>query len=1149
MTEHYNIRNQLWEGGIAVQFEEFPDYDFHVVMENGIVRWFVTIDLGELTPVTEEEDSFHFGLRWNTENRDYEVPTWSFFQRPEELYWLLHYGEFQGTTSLEAGYFNFRAYFREVAGDSGRLAIIGPDQYQELTGDDDVFRALFSLSRPSSVFDLIASSGSITTTVALYASYTSRLENIGTTPQFVYDTSAQFASTYTIEYHYIPTEVFTEQMDVVDFNNIREATIAGSQNSFYNALGGSDFVWLPDIENSSMPGLTWEYGRLFQAGDGDDTVFGGNGNDNIHGGLGADSLSGGLGRDVFVFWEASESELGDHISDLNFGLEQTLRLDDAEFLGASNLDHLRFFTSDGRDYFFVGSSQFTGGGSPELAYFWDQSDALKPLTIITLDEDGDGVSDGTVSISGLYILQQNDDGDYYGVSAPGEVLYLDFYNPARAQSVANGSWDRLGDQSDFANDLVVQLDLTLRTQDIFLNSDVPILVTSRLPDPETLANSTTVRFASTVTLNDAGQFAYVRDNGYLLGQAYDNLFPDRFNQDRAEEVGIFYDRPITIVRNGQETVISLSNQEIAELIAHEAGHSYGLWHIDPASFNASNNRHIMDYREVAGDIETYTAAAEYLAYGLSDNGAEAFSVFDHSNVYHLLRYTLGFSDEQIDADLGISPGSYDRSWVPNSAIYVITGLELLTSVVIAVGPESEHGGSGEFNIIGEPIVVGVDGTVSIEIPAFASFQILGYTGEGLSAPDTVLGSADGDSAETHFSIASLPTNASLYALESDGSTGLALAPVSLAANNSAGGMLLGTTIGEVIVGTQFVDTIFGLDGADLLTGGLGNDMLDGGSNVDTAIVTGNRTSYTLTQTSTGVWQVVGADGTDTLTNIEYLQFDDETVRLLPGEGISVSFDSSDPSTYQSAMEGIRDFDGNDLGGDGAWVWIGASDINGDGDVDQVLVNREIGRFATVGTAEDGLVYFDDHGWAGETRVAGIYIDPLVASGEVVAGSDFDSQRRFQNDLQIGNIAEVLGAGDYDGDGLQEVYFALTDGTAYLHAYMHADGNIRYANYQTEEQVIEFLQSNGFGEETYGDWFGTGSGQEEPPGTDKPEGPFDPVSDPERGDKDSSTPELNISGGGRGGGFIIDQPGAVLPGELVLAGQSFLEQYLQAEFYG
>lgn len=36
--------------------------------------------------------------------------------------------------------------------------------------------------------------------------------------------------------------------------------------------------------------------------------------------------------------------------------------------------------------------------------------------------------------------------------------------------------------------------------------------------------------------------------------------------------------------------------------------------------------------------------------------------------------------------------------------------------------------------------------------------------------------------------------------------------------------------------------------------------------------------------------------------------------------------------------------------------------------------------------------------------------------------------------------------------------------------MHADGNIRYANYQSEQEVIDYLTANGFGAETWNDWF-------------------------------------------------------------------------------
>ena len=50
--------------------------------------------------------------------------------------------------------------------------------------------------------------------------------------------------------------------------------------------------------------------------------------------------------------------------------------------------------------------------------------------------------------------------------------------------------------------------------------------------------------------------------------------------------------------------------------------------------------------------------------------------------------------------------------------------------------------------------------------------------------------------------------------------------------------------------------------------------------------------------------------------------------------------------------------------------------------------------------------------------------------------------------------------DFDSDGIREVYWKTSDGTAYLRALMHADGNIRYANYQSESQMSEYLTNNG-----------------------------------------------------------------------------------------
>ena len=465
--------------------------------------------------------------------------------------------------------------------------------------------------------------------------------------------------------------------------------------------------------------------------------------------------------------------------------------------------------------------------------------------------------------------------------------------------------------------------------------------------------------------------------------------------------------------------------------------------------------------------------------GSSVNAGQTFTVTfapgeTTKNFYH---YTNGDSTDEIDENYTLE-------------LFSVTNAEMAggVSLLRASGIALDDDGAGD-NIALAGHATGrmelVDGTVDIQFevrlsrPA-ANAVTVNYTtanGSAIAGQDftAVSGSLTFQPGETVkiVTVKALPDQV----LEGNEDFFLTVTPVTVgvgpAGLNIAGtiidlqGDVVGTPNDDVLIGSPRGESLTGLAGVDSLRGNAGNDSIDGGSNVDTALVSGNRSAYTVTQTSTGVFSVTGPDGTDTLTNVEYLQFADQKIRLYPGTGTSVDFSAS-PSTYMAA---IRDFDGNDVGAAADWKRIGSADVNGDGDLDQIFVNRTNGRFAEVATAPDGKVYFSDHGWAGETRVVGIYIDPLVQAGQVQAGGPNDSQRRFQNDLNIDNIKGVLGAGDYDHDGLQEVYFALTDGTAFLHAYMHADGNIRYANYQSQQQVIDFLTQNGWASSTYDGWFG------------------------------------------------------------------------------
>ena len=171
------------------------------------------------------------------------------------------------------------------------------------------------------------------------------------------------------------------------------------------------------------------------------------------------------------------------------------------------------------------------------------------------------------------------------------------------------------------------------------------------------------------------------------------------------------------------------------------------------------------------------------------------------------------------------------------------------------------------------------------------------------------------------------------------------------------------------------------------------------------------------------------------------------------------------NTYN--LNEISDFDGNLHGGlleaKNDYKYQGALDVNADGDIEAVFTNRLSGRWVTAEIDETtGKPRYNENGEGGITRIVGIYNDPLVLTGEVEKGSDHDSQKRFMNDLINDNL-NLKASSDFDGDGFQEVYWKTNDGSAYLRALMHADGNIQYANYQNESQMKEYLITSGYDE--------------------------------------------------------------------------------------
>lgn len=157
---------------------------------------------------------------------------------------------------------------------------------------------------------------------------------------------------------------------------------------------------------------------------------------------------------------------------------------------------------------------------------------------------------------------------------------------------------------------------------------------------------------------------------------------------------------------------------------------------------------------------------------------------------------------------------------------------------------------------------------------------------------------------------------------------------------------------DFLIGGSGNDTLDGGSGDDVLYGGTGNDRMIGGSGDDTAVFSGARSDYLITEMPGGNGQYVvehlngGADGMNLVEGIENFQFTDGTYGL---DDMVASNPQTDATlTYDITIEtGLTDTDGSELlssvtvagvpegasfnagtdNGDGSWT-LGADDLSG-----------------------------------------------------------------------------------------------------------------------------------------------------------------------------------------------------------------------------
>lgn len=126
----------------------------------------------------------------------------------------------------------------------------------------------------------------------------------------------------------------------------------------------------------------------------------------------------------------------------------------------------------------------------------------------------------------------------------------------------------------------------------------------------------------------------------------------------------------------------------------------------------------------------------------------------------------------------------------------------------------------------------------------------------------------------------------LVKIDVDGPTGgsAGFETIATLTNVSVGSLVasnLGGFLPVTVLGSAGADVLTGTIGTDSISGLAGNDTIDGGAGTDTALYSTSRVTFTLAKTGNGftLTDNTGANGTDTLQNIERLKFSDAGIAL------------------------------------------------------------------------------------------------------------------------------------------------------------------------------------------------------------------------------------------------------------------------------
>jgi Ca2+-binding RTX toxin-like protein len=259
-------------------------------------------------------------------------------------------------------------------------------------------------------------------------------------------------------------------------------------------------------------------------------------------------------------------------------------------------------------------------------------------------------------------------------------------------------------------------------------------------------------------------------------------------------------------------------------------------------------------------------------------------------------------------------------------------------------------------------------------------------------------------------------------------------------------LIYGTGDDDTITGSAQRDEIYGGDGADTLNGAggndylfgsLGNDTINGGTGADTAAFFIDSVDADWQRNADGSWTVTSVEGVETLTNTEYLEFNDATIHLaraaqtFTGDGTSDLILRNSAGTLSAWFLNGPAISGAGMGSISAdWSHQGSGDFNGDGRAD-ILWRHDNGNVALWqmnGAAVTGFgVSSVSNDWViesvgdfnGDTRSDIFWRNSVTGTTSIwfMNGAAFAGGGTFGN---VGANWIVEDTADYNGDGRDDI---------------------------------------------------------------------------------------------------------------------------------